>query len=955
MSFNAPNTISREERISGVRVQSSCYGKVIPIYYGPNRMTPNLLWSGDFVATEHSQTVGGKGGGESTSINYTYTTAVMLGLGEGTISASSIMPNKDAWKTPAEWGFESFSGAVGQSVWGTLTSKHPTEALAYSGTAHLSVAAFDLGNTASIPNFSVIGTGQASITTRLALYISDYLTNSRYGAGFPASRLSGLTAVDDFLLAQGVTFSPFAVEQRQTSETLREWTDAANIGMVWSEGLLKFIPRLDSMGVAYALGVDDFIVNGSDAPVRVSRKPTADAFNQLQVEYLDSAHEYNIAIAEAKDQANIDQYGLRPAPNETCHAAKSASVARWVAQHRLQRALYVRNVYRFNLGWKHSRLEPMDVVTLTDPLLGLSAVPVLITEISEDEQGTLEVVAEDYSGAVTGALIYTAQTPTGAVVNQGISPGNANAPVIFEPPVSLAGVAQLWIATSGGANWGGCEVWASFDNATYSRVGVIEGKARHGTLRSALATGSALDTSHTLAAHMVNGQLLPGTTQDAVDRLTLCYVDGEYIAYRDSTLVGAGDYDLGYLVRSCYGSTIAAHSSGTKIARCDDSLFRLKMTDVWTGRTVYIKLLSYNIWGGGKQALSDVSPYTYTVSGFPVVSVTGFGATVFQTSVTLAWNAITAPTNYDHIEVLRSDDNNSAHAVVIAVLAPGAIRYTDTVGASGVTRYYWMRLVGTHGEAGPLSGMATAITGVIGGLYVTASMPASTYLGYDAVYYSIGDDIWEWNGSAYVRALPVVNASQINAANLSAISANLGSITAGSMNIGGKFIVAADGTLTTVGAASIGGALNAATGTFAGTLTAAAVNAVDTINIAGNAVTVPSSAYTAGSISSGTGTDTVVQTLTITASGQPVVLIASGAFINSATYAELTIRIKRDGTEIYSSVSLYQLGGLFSISAVDTPSSGSRTYTVTVSALSASFYGAVTVSSRSMIALEAKR
>jgi len=83
--------------------------------------------------------------------------------------------------------------------------------------------------------------------------------------------------------------------------------------------------------------------------------------------------------------------------------------------------------------------------------------------------------------------------------------------------------------------------------------------------------------------------------------------------------------------------------------------------------------------------------------------------------------------------------------------------------------------------------------------------------------------------------------------------------------------------------------------------------------------------------------------------------IASGAFINSATYAELTIRIKRDGTEIYSSVSLYQLGGLFSISAVDTPSSGSRTYTVTVSALSASFYGAVTVSSRSMIALEAKR
>jgi glycosyltransferase A (GT-A) superfamily protein (DUF2064 family) len=43
------------------------------------------------------------------------------------------------------------------------------------------------------------------------------------------------------------------------------------------------------------------------------------------------------------------------------------------------------------------------------------------------------------------------------------------------------------------------------------------------------------------------------------------------------------------------------------------------------------------------------------------------------------------------------------------------------------------------------------------------------------------------------------------------------------------------------GAASFAGALSAATGTFSGSLTASAVDAVNTINIAGNAVTVPSS------------------------------------------------------------------------------------------------------------------
>lgn len=43
---------------------------------------------------------------------------------------------------------------------------------------------------------------------------------------------------------------------------------------------------------------------------------------------------------------------------------------------------------------------------------------------------------------------------------------------------------------------------------------------------------------------------------------------------------------------------------------------------------------------------------------------------------------------------------------------------------------------------------------------------------------------------------------------------------------------------------NFGGALTAATGTFSGSLTADAVNAVSTINLAGNAVTVPGSAYT---------------------------------------------------------------------------------------------------------------
>lgn len=804
--FGSQTITQREERISGVRIQSSTYGVAIPLYYGPNRASPNLLWMGDFNAIEHksTQSQGGKGGGvETVSITYTYTTAMMLGLGEGTVSVDSIMPNKDGFKTLSALGLELFSGAVGQATWGHLTANHPTEALGYSGTAYLAASAYALGNTDAIPNFSILLTGQPTLTT-MSDYVADFLTNSRYGAGFASWRLSGLTTLDAYLADNGVTFSPFAVEQRAGADYLREWCDMANTEMVWSDGLLKFIPRAATVTVQADLGPDDFMPAGDDdLPVKVRRSNPQDAYNQAQVEYLDADHDYNVAVAEAKDLASIDQLGLRPASPERYHAAKSADVANWIAQHRLQRKLYVRNTYQFRLGWRHARLEPMDAVTLTDPLLGLDHEPALITEIAEDEDGLLTVTAEEWNGLTNTATASAPAAPAGPGVDHGIAPGNAQAPVIFEPPPSLSGgIPQLWLATGGGADWGGCEIWASLDNASYQRVGIMTSKSRHGTLRATLPSGAALDTTNLCKPHLLQGELLDGTTQDATDLLTLCWVDGECLAYRDSTLVAAGDYDLGYLVRGAYGTVIASHASGTQFVRLDDALFKLNLSDLWVGRTLYVKLTSFNIYGGGLQSLADVSPTTYTVAGTAGPALSGFGASVFQTSITLTWTPPGEPANYARLDVLRNDTNNSATATVIASLQPGQSTYTDTLGVSGATRYYWVRLVGLNGELGTLSAVASATTGTVGGVHITDTMPGSTYLGQDLVYYSIGEDLWEWDGAAYQRAEPLVAASRIVAANLAAISADLGAITAGSMNISGKFIVAADGSVTLQNATS---------------------------------------------------------------------------------------------------------------------------------------------------------
>ena len=38
----------------------------------------------------------------------------------------------------------------------------------------------------------------------------------------------------------------------------------------------------------------------------------------------------------------------------------------------LQRAVYIRNTYKFRLSWECCLLDPMDLVTVTDAVLGLS-------------------------------------------------------------------------------------------------------------------------------------------------------------------------------------------------------------------------------------------------------------------------------------------------------------------------------------------------------------------------------------------------------------------------------------------------------------------------------------------------------------------------------------------------------------------------------------------------------
>lgn len=669
------STISNsEQRILSLQVQQSSQGLTLPVVYGRARVAGNLIWYGDFTTIETKTTTrqGGKGGGgvKQEDISYTYEAAVMMALCEGEIKGiGRIWRDKEKFESLSQLRLNLAKGGDEQPTWTHLQQpKHQAQAINYSGTAYIYSPNYELTKSAQIysHNFEVIGKmGYSSSIpdANPSEIIRDMLTNQNYGCGFPAENLGDTSVYGVYCRAAGIFLSPVYSEQTEAQQNISELLEQTNSAAVFSQGRLKIVPygdvKLSGNGAAYVpnltpvydLTDDDFIVSGAEDPLKVERKTNADAYNQIQVEYLDRANDYNIAVAEVKDQANIEQYGLRPKDAVKMHGICDAKVANHVAQLLLQRALYVRNEYEFKLGWKYCLLEPMDLVTLTDEGLGLDKTPVRIIEIEEDEEGVLTVKAEDFPMGAASATAYPTQPSLGYSADYNKSPGNAHAPVIFEAPLQLTGgEPQIWLATAGGDMWGGAEVWISTDGDSYTRIGATNKKARFGSLSAPLASGAVFDRANTLNVEISAGQMTGGTEQDSRDLLTLCYVDGEFLAYETAELKGVGRYTLGNLTRGAYGSNIDRHNAGSQFVRIDEAMFKYAVPANWVGRTVWVKLVSFNVFGSGVQELAEVPAYSYTIKGAPLGQIQNLRLTsswAYGKEAVIAWDKLGGADTYD--------------------------------------------------------------------------------------------------------------------------------------------------------------------------------------------------------------------------------------------------------------------------------------------------------------------
>ena len=679
--------------LAGLQIQKTGYSQPVPIVYGTARVSPTLMYYTDWQVHPHTSSQstgggkgGGGGGGSITTTTYTYSATVCFMLAEGQVAGvSRIWRNNVSYANPAAVGFTIFTGSYPQTPWGYLTSAHPTEALGYSGSAYAAFANYDLGSQGSLGNhlFEVegrllIGSDSGAQDVNPADVLFDFLNDPYCGvlsvfpsAWAPQPFVGDLTALRSWCAANGLLISPAIATQRAAHDWITDWLLVANAGAFWSEKMLKIVPYGSVAAPVYDLTDDDFIVTGSEDPVIVTRKRRADAYNDVSVEYLDRANEYTAAPARVTDQSSIETFGVRTKSTVTLHSICLPQVAQQVAQAILLRELYILNTFQFKLSPRYCLLEPMDVVTITDAMLGLDHTPVLITAIEEDASGLFTLTAEEYDPAFYASLAYNAQAASGYIPNLGTAPTTLSSATLFlAPPAATASGNEIWMAIVNlDPLYAGSQIYMSFDDVSYQPIGVIYGSSTSGVTTITLgpapsASPGVLDTGNTVGVDLSasHGTLVGVSQGTLLSYGTLSLVGDEFLAWRDATLTATSHYTLDTLLRGLYDSADqGALAAGARFVLCDETLFRYPYNPVLQGKTIYLKFVAFNASAVAVQDIAQVPAVAFTVGGQLSIPPAPSGLTITQSGVSVNFSWIGSGMSSARYELRYVPQNHAAN------------------------------------------------------------------------------------------------------------------------------------------------------------------------------------------------------------------------------------------------------------------------------------------------------
>lgn len=357
-----------------------------------------------------------------------------------------------------------------------------------------------------------------------------------------------------------------AILDSQTSlmSTISDWCEAGQVYISYDEGKLKFIPLSDTTSIANGttyvpptqpvvdLDDNDFVIDGKDRdPITLEQTPWQNRWNRVNIRWSVRSNDYNEDILQIQDEASVQQYGLMSESSQGYDFICTENAAQFAANMRLQRLSAIYTTYSFTLKSNFAFLSPGDVITITDGLLGTSGnmfgrTPVRITKMTDDPEKGISIEAENFPWSVGASLLYNKQAQIPSNTNDGPqeNPGDT-IPLIFTVPAraSVFSSNVIYIFINGqNVNWGGSQIFVSFNGTDYSFYGQYDNPARIGVTVNDFPSHVDPDDDDTLTVNMQQSEAtLQGVTLADRDALvTLSAILSPGVSFDDEALATIG-------------------------------------------------------------------------------------------------------------------------------------------------------------------------------------------------------------------------------------------------------------------------------------------------------------------------------------------------------------------------------------------------------------------------------
>lgn len=581
--FNDPIKVEGP-RLDDLSVSVSTYGAAIPLIYGPeNRAGGNIIWSTGLIEHKKTKSSGGKGGPETRSITYTYSTSVaVLISGRLCQSLRRVFANRQVIFDADEGTLDPPTADVGMvatkedgthAVFATLrfyqgngtqqidpsieADKGVGNTPAYRHTSYAVITGLqlaDFGNVLPILEFEAIADDGITVFQVVADLASRAGVND----------VSAPSLTDDvrgFVVSRAATAAA-AMEPLALAYNFDGAEQAGQLRFVKRGGPLKATIPEGDMGARQASSDP----SAAQEPIRFERETEFAMPREATLSYSDPARDYQVNTQRASRQQG-------DAANNLTHELPltvSSDEARHIVDRLLWEAWAARRTARFPLTDKWIRLAPGDVVGLP---AAQRIVPYKLVRSTRGANGIIDVEArvEDPEVYSSGAIGDAGELPDNTVE----FPGPTRFLAIDAPVMRVVddNPGFYWGVSAEEDGWRGAQILRSSDGGvTYHAMNAVGVRAVIGDVATALAAGPAAvwdrGNEFRVVLHYERESLDSVADSAVLNGANAAWLgspdgrDGEIIQFATATLVAAATYDLSNLLRGRFGTEHAIASHG---------------------------------------------------------------------------------------------------------------------------------------------------------------------------------------------------------------------------------------------------------------------------------------------------------------------------------------------------------------------------------------------------------